>query len=480
MGDFEKDLRDAFEGVEFTPSEQVWAGVEQGLRPKKKGIFFMWQTYGIAATLVFLLTMGYLFRDELLGSGANDPAKQELTQNDDSPSEGEGQAKTAQTQEENEASPDEPASDTATDPQTLKEATPGLKDLQASNEKANETSGDENRPDVQSSMAAATMTFESVQASVQTEDQTTEQSALNEIESVAEALLINTEFMGPLSLAEPRESIVATRHRWELANMIEPIEIESAEDELPEETSSQRQKSLNGSIGSSSFNPNSSLDNAAVANEEAAFSDPRFADQLSATSSDERQLGSISVGFGVGLPLGERWVLRTGLRYSQYRFASTGTAYSEEDGQQLPIYTRVAFDNSNVTYAGQYELTNTLHSLSVPAQFGWRFLKLGKFSSWLNMGVAADYIVSHTVKGDLNFLETRKVDLSESDFINRLNLNALTGMEFTYELNPKLALSGEVYFRQYIPFGGGEGAYGATPSVLGFGLGVNYYLRRKE
>ena len=158
----------------------------------------------------------------------------------------------------------------------------------------------------------------------------------------------------------------------------------------------------------------------------------------------------------------------------------TSNAYSIENGEQLPIYTRVAFDATNVEFAGEYNITNTLHSLSIPAQFGWKFINLGRFGTWLNIGIAADYLVSHTIKGDLNFLEKRSVDFSESGFINRFNFNALTGLEFTYELNEKFALSGEVFFRQFIPVGTGETSSTISPSVLGFGLGLNYYLKPKK
>jgi len=486
MGDFEKDLRDAFEGVEYTPSEQVWTGVEAGLRPRKKGIFFMWQTYGIAATLVFLLTMGYLFRDELFGAGADGPAKQELTQNDkDQPADGEGDEKSPQAKEgENTKSSDEPTSDPAMKDPAVDEAAPGLKDLQANN--ATDTNTVNSSGTATSTIDAATDVLArsselstispDAQASVLAEGHEADETQTPD----EEAILINASFMGPLTLQELKESIAAIKLRWDLMNMVEPMPEKEIVGSIPSVDVDARHTSLNGTMGSSVFNPNSSIANAALATVENSFMDQRFDQLQAAANTEERQLGSISVGFGVGLPLGKRWVLKTGLRYSQYRFASTSNAYSNENGQELPIYTRVAFDNSNVTFAGAYEITNTLHSLSIPAQFGWRFLNLGKFSSWLNMGVAADYFVSYTVKGDLNFLETRQVDFAQSNFINRFNINALTGMEFTYELNSKLALSGEVYFRQFIPFNSAESAYNAAPSVFGFGLGVNYYLRKKE
>jgi len=489
MGDFEKDLQDAFEGVEFTPSEQVWAGVEKGLRPGKKGIFFMWQTYGIAATLLLVLSLGYLFRDELFAGKADEPAKRELSQengdngNDTEPTD-------AQSADDDPQKSGEPEPEEGKDALDVNGASPGIKDLQARNAEADGSVNQAaNLAEVAKMDATGTSkdivarapqgSIEALKASSQ--NLTELKAVVPESSQADETMLIDQSFMGPLTLSELKESMAAITNRWNLNNFVEPMEIATQAGSPETALAEARQTSLNGSLGSAVFTPNSSLDMASPVAEDVAIADPRFVGNLTASSTDqsESQLGSISVGFGVGLPIAKRWILKTGLRYSQYRFASTSNAYSLEDGQELPIYTRVAFDNTDVRFAGEYELTNTLHSLSIPAQFGWKSLDKGRFGSWFNIGVAADYFVSYTVMGDLNFLETRQVDFSESNFINRFNINALTGLEFTYQLNEKFALSGEVFLRQYIPMGNGDANYTSAPSVLGFGLGLNYYLKKK-
>ncbi|MBO6761371.1 MAG: hypothetical protein JJ909_10440, partial [Roseivirga sp.] len=66
MDNFESEMKDMFDGVEFQPSERVWAGVEQALgEKKKKGFFFMWQTYGVAAALILFITAGMLYKNGL-------------------------------------------------------------------------------------------------------------------------------------------------------------------------------------------------------------------------------------------------------------------------------------------------------------------------------------------------------------------------------------------------------------------------------
>ena len=77
MSSFEEDIQNMFEGAEFQPSDKVWAGVEAGLAPKKKkGIFFMWQTYGIAAGIAAVLSFGLLLNNGFFNDGAALPIKE--------------------------------------------------------------------------------------------------------------------------------------------------------------------------------------------------------------------------------------------------------------------------------------------------------------------------------------------------------------------------------------------------------------------
>lgn len=467
MGDFEKDLRDALEGAEFAPSERVWHGVQSGLAPKKKrGLFYMWQTYGVAAAVLFLLTMGYLFRDELFSSQI-DPQTKELTQNDGGKSD-----------------PGQPSKETAkpgvTENAKQTAASDSLADSNNPESVKDQNSGSNGTAEVITSPSHSPTTFvASTQQKEKIDNQVTGDLQLEGQPSTT--LLIDPTAIDLLTLGDMKEGIAEIRFRWEHNNLVQAMNMEFVADRIPDVSVNSNRRLLNGSLASGNFNPNSSISNQALASSENSFNDQRFNNTQTIVNEEESQLGSLSVGFGLGLPLGERWMIKTGLRYSQYRFASTSNAYAVEAGQSLPVYSKVSFDNSNVLYAGEYELTNTLHSISVPVQVSFRAMKINKFSTWVNMGVAADYFVSYVVKGNLNFLEARKVDFSQTNFLNRFNVNALTGLELAYELNNKFALSGQVFYRQYLPLSGtSEGAYEATPSFFGFGLGVNYYLKEKK
>lgn len=474
MGDFEKDLQNAFEGAEFTPSPQVWDGVKAGLAPKKKaGVFYMWQTYGVAAAILFLFTMGFLFRDELLGTGGTDVPGTELantSENDPEKSSTSSAAdKTAKTDP---ASVDSLKNDTQSIPSLIKNKQPQARDTRTVNiEELNKDKRNEGQATLPTALKVAN------QQSAGFEEQ-----LLDQLQAANDLPIDEAYDFDVLTLRDLQESIAALRLRWELKNMVAPMEIDTTNIIDTPETLMASRTSLSGSFGGGNFNPNSGS-NDELALQENIVSDPLAGDfsVRSSTEESEEQLGSISIGAGIGFEIGKKWILKTGLRYSQYRYASTSNAYSVEDGQPQPVFNNRFLSASQVRYAGDYELTNTIHSISIPLQMGYKLVDGNRFGVLLNAGLGADYFVRYTVKGELNFLETTKVDLDESQFPSRLNVNVLTGLELNYKLNEKFALSGELFFRQYIPsLGETDGISTATPSFLGFGLGLNYFLKRKK
>lgn len=478
MGDFEKDLQNAFEGAEFTPSPQVWEGVKAGLAPKKKvGILYMWQTYGVAAAILFLLTMGFLFRDGFFtASGAGD-AGTELSQTPKTDS-----ASDANKSGLEGAAKDKTAKIDTVNTDHLKDNTESVKSIIDNKQLQARETKTRNSADLTRKADSGNNAMAGVLPNADTPvNQSPEEQMLNQLQAANKVLqeeALSIYVLGPQDL---RESMAALRLRWELENMVEPLKIDTANVIDPAEMLVARRTSLSGSFGGGNFNPNasSSTELALVGN---LATDPLTGDfSLRSGEESEKQLSSLSIGGGIGFELGRKWILKTGLRYSQYRYASNSNAYSIEDGRTLPVYSNATAGLSQVRYAGEYELTNTIHSISVPVQMGYKLLDRNRFGVVINAGLGIDYFAKYTVKGDLNFLDTRSVDLGESDLLNRFNVNVLTGLELNYKLNEKFALSGEVFFRQYIPsLGETTGITTATPSFFGFGLGLNYYLKSKK
>ena len=183
---------------------------------------------------------------------------------------------------------------------------------------------------------------------------------------------------------------------------------------------------------------------------------------------------SFSIGTGLSFDLSERWGLRTGLNFSQLRFSSTSNAFSEEDGKDLPIFISTGFNPESVFLVERYSLTNIIASVSVPVNISYKFLKRNNYNLALSVGIGLDYMISYRIKGDLNILETRKVDLSDNTGLNRVNLNGLTSLEFNYKLNNQFGLTAETFYKRNLTQSNGVLDH---PSFYGFGLSVNYFLK---
>lgn len=481
MGDFEKDLQNAFEGAEFTPSPKVWDGVKAGLAPKKKvGIFYMWQTYGVAASILLMLTLGFLFRDELFGSGNVTSPVKPLTENRKQRSDIDPESSEAGINENSRDKPDDEK--TADSEKKGVQRSTANPNLQVDNGLINNASGLTNAAELKSGSAP---TAESMQVSAGTgQDNSLEERVLRQLEGARHVSDNASGEIYVLGLQDLAESMAALRLRWELKNLVEPMELDTGNVAASPETLMAKRTSLSGSFGGGSFSPNGGSGTAAASalQENRVTNDPLVGSfNVQNGEESQKQLGSISIGGGINFELGPKWSFKTGLRYSQYRYVTTSNAYTVEDGSNLPVYLNATYDLAQARYAGEYELTNTIHSLSVPVQMGYKVLDKERFALAVNGGLGIDYFINYTVKGDLSFLDARKVDLGETDYLNRFNVNVLAGLELSYMLNDKLALSGEVFYRQYIPsLGETDGTPTATPSFFGLGLGINYYLRKKK
>lgn len=468
MSSFENDIQDVFEGAEFQPSERVWAGVEAALVPKKKkGIFFMWQTYGIAAGIAALLSFGFLFNNGFFNSGSNLPVK-ELS-------------KAEEIEKDS----------IATGPD--KENDEVLKELSGADKNALTSSGDEKENEgFKNDAAPASDLLAKSQASINlksknvkpTAEDARYSDALQEQSNNGLEIMAAGESVSKIQLAgqKPyRASLAAEKLAFNSKMEIEPMLALAglyASAEKTKLTNFSGERSLNGSLGNSILNLSSTSSGALSS---ADIRDPNTMNSLSATvdSGEDQALGAISAGFGLTLDLSRRLSMNLGARYSEFRFKNSSNAYSIENGKSLPIYAPVGFNPDNVFFVGDYDLENTVQSLFLQSTFSYKVLSFGKFDIAIKAGVGIDYFLAYKVKGELNFLDTRKVNASESDFLNRTNLSGVSGIGLNYRLNNQFGLSGDISYRRFLT-GSGNGVNSTPSSVLGFGLSLNYFLTRKE
>lgn len=452
MGNFESEMRDMFDGVEFQPSEKVWAGVEKALNEKKnKGIFFMWQTYGIAAAIALFITAGMLYTN---GFFTNQP----------DPIQGTKQL----TESEQQISTD-----------TLK-TDDGNQQLLA---KDGQAEGKGSNTDIQEPVdpSSSLMTANAAKESVDGESTLINESSLTELaEDVSlEELMVNLDRSYDLerAISKPYQpSLAATKAKWlnrlgvDESALAAMIKVAESEPEFVGENS------FNGRVGNNNFNISNTANGgqAMVAMAE----DANFQALSNIENRPEETLGSLSAGLGFSFELSERLQLNTGLRYSELRVRTTSNAYSVENGESFPIYLPLGYDPDNVNFVGNYDLVNTLQGVSVQPTLSYKLARFGKFDVSVVGGAGVDYFFSYRLKGDLNFLSVRKANLNESDFIKKLNLSAISGIAVNYRLNNQFGVSADFNYRFFMPTGNTENR--RKSSVVGFGLGVNYFLSKRE
>lgn len=454
MSNFEDDLKNMFDGAEFAPSEQLWTGIEDALKAKKKkGIFFYWQSYGVAAALALVLTFAYFF-----SKGPNQQPEQAvktLTELKDKTASGKIQAKADSSENLKSIEPNEKAM-----------ASTRLGNLGQSlvDKKIEKVTSDPNK----------TRFVTSNELLMANQSNSLEEIAVMSMELNSDRF--NT--FAAIVLPQLPEKISIIKARWEVKHLVGPMEISSSD--LAPEAKFERLLSLNGGMGSSSFDPNASGTSDEFNVAELRSFDPMLGSSAivsSVKNENNQQLGSYAVGAGIGMALSPSWSLSMSLRYSEYRFAGESNAYSIEGQLSLPIYIPAGFQG-DIVIVPNYQLTNSLTSLALPVQMAYKVLDLGRFDLEAKAGLSVDYFLSYKIKGDLPFLSTRKIDFSETSLFNRFNVGSTGGLGLNYELNPQWGLSADLFVRKYIGGFKEEGNFQSRPFIYGFSFNLRYFLRK--
>lgn len=441
MGSFENDLKDMFDGVEYQLSEKVWAGVEKAIQQKNKGIFFMWQTYGVAASLALLASVGFLYKGGYFDQPVDPKINKQLTELKENQSDNDSLKLLDQTI-------DKPIIDVVQQADNI------------------------NTP---SRLITPSILTNELGSSNTLVDNVSNSSILKSGgEGVVE---LTVDKMMAIELAQPkayRFSLAANQAAWFISLGVDPSDLKTLSAELVDQPTSNGEMSISGRLGNNSLNMTSSTD---MLNAQ-GIQDARFAAFSDLSNQEERALGAISAGAGVSIPLSDRLYLNTSLRYTEFRSASTSNGYAVENGKSLPIYVPLGYDPDNVNFTGTYNLTNTIQGFSIQPTLSYQVAKFGPFDISVTGGFAVDYLFSYRIKGDLNFLSVRKVDFNDAHNFNDLNVSSVTGLSVNYRINQSFGFGVDLNYRYFIPMNQQSGR--SQTSVLGFGLGVNYFLNRRE
>ncbi|WP_422356852.1 hypothetical protein [Roseivirga pacifica] len=442
MSNFENDIRDFFEDAEFQPSDRVWQGVEASLKSsKKKSIWFYWPYYGTAAAVLLVLGFLFLYPQNSTVNPVNTTLPEQLKQG--------------------------PVQRIITDNDSS-EVHNNINDLVE--DPGNSTQADESgKPEGGN--------YRQVLAS---RDGNGTIADINNVTTLGSELILEDE--------QSLEFAIANAERKALSNYFEIPEMD--QDISPEllvrramlkntiASNYETENSLFGGMGSNVFNANPSQ--GSTVESLSSNYDAQLASRSVVANGSDEQIGALSFGVGMSFDLSERWFLSGGLRYSEYRFANYSNAYSDNNGVKKPIYEPVGYEEEGkIVFVADYGLTNTIKSGGAQALVGYRVLQFGKFDVSAKLGVGLDYFFSYQIKGDLPDLSIRKVDLDQTDFVKRLNTSGITGLDISYRINEQFGINAGASYQKFVqPSTNDEFAVTSRPSVFGFGLMLNYYLRR--
>ncbi|MEM8895642.1 MAG: hypothetical protein AAGC88_13755, partial [Bacteroidota bacterium] len=161
-------------------------------------------------------------------------------------------------------------------------------------------------------------------------------------------------------------------------------------------------------LGSGNFDPNYGAPTGNT--DEALAVEEAFAPALDANTAglplqeESRPGPTIEVGIDVGKPVGDKWVLQSGLRYGRYTVNSeTNLVFSSADGRTVPL----SFQNRDGLFAAEelvvssesVEVDNNFQLLSVPFKAGFLVLDK-KFNILLNAGMSGDIYLGNQLNSN--------------------------------------------------------------------------------
>lgn len=187
--------------------------------------------------------------------------------------------------------------------------------------------------------------------------------------------------------------------------------------------------SLNGSGGAYS---QSSSSNSVAAS---LFQQGATSSLSAAPSSKEVGVGtSFSYGMSVGKKIANRWVMMSGVNYLNQSIDYNSNIILQDASQSKVFVADLASATSNLASTTPYVLRSTNEFISIPVQAGYLLLNR-KAGVQLNAGVAADIFYRNTMTDLSSKLGSFSQDAGGNTAYRNLNWTGLLGTELSYKMN---------------------------------------------
>jgi|GEM_PF-3659056 len=224
------------------------------------------------------------------------------------------------------------------------------------------------------------------------------------------------------------------------------------------------------------FDPNYRLDNGLT--EDLALSPDNLSSSL--TPREETNSGfSWAVSFDMGMKLGDKWELNSGLQYAR----STSRSATNTAIDQIPVFSSVVRSldlidqESGALRLAPTDLDNDFQFLTIPLEAGYRVLD-GKFQVSINAGFAADFFLQNTLSPSDPSLDEVTISPGSNSPYRSVYFNGLLGAQASYEFLPRYSLTLQPQYRVALNrFTKQSNDYRSFPTSLGIGFGVKYNFK---
>ncbi len=417
-GKFEDAWHKAFENAEQTPSEDVWAGVEQGLNKsetlvmRRRVVFYQRLA---AASILFALLLGGLsayYITDLVHQQENNLVQKDL---DSSPRGGrEG---------ENTTSPN---------------ATNGIKNNSNTNEVA-ENNSNANMSEVKSynSSTGLVANYEHQDINKSKEENITPGSQLN-------MQKISDRNVYPTVISLIPEPLVVLNGKMKQVIIVRKLPAIPA-DFMTSKKDQPTAESLWASLGASTgnYSPTASLASGS-ASKSYAQSPTGLTNSQGAYSTTASRGTSFSVGMNLGKRISKRWLLQGGVTYLNQAIGYTSN-YAVVDANNNVLasvadYSSINSFSSMIAVSSPYEINSVNEYISVPVQVGYLLIDR-KIGLQLNSGLSTDFFMQNTLTDKSGQMASFSSSAGDESPYRLVSWAGLVGTELSYKIATQYRVS---------------------------------------
>lgn len=249
-------------------------------------------------------------------------------------------------------------------------------------------------------------------------------------------------------------------------------------------------------VGSGSFNPNSSITSSPVSSNFSTLNTPGTAgrslggdaqnvsqekavvDDLS--SAPIRSNISLTFGVHVGLNINERWKIRSGLQFGNYRTTSeSSTVIRDMNSEQFFPYHGASSatelsEGKIINVTSEYDFYNDFQILSVPLIVSYKFLDR-KFGMALVSGATADLLLKNTIRGGSDQISDINFNKNDKQSYKSVFYSGLVGLEFSYSFSKHYAISlTPTYKKALMNITNDNASFRSTPDFVSLDMSIQY------